>query len=106
MKKYNVQFDLFLVDGNTSWVAPAIYDMLENDNGENYYNFTCTEMQSSEEGLKQFRFIMDLIIGDNEPSPNDWLNSVLSDNLEEFEYEYNTVITLNDRAVNHDSKLA
>jgi hypothetical protein len=92
MKKYKVEFDLFLVGDDTKWVAPAIYNILDTDKGEDYYNFICKSVESSEEGLHQYNFTMELHIGDDEPSPSNWLSTVLSDNLGEFEYEYNQIV--------------
>ena len=89
MKKYKVEFDLFLVGDDTKWVAPAIYNVLETDNGENYYNFICKAVNDTDvlvTGTYQFNFTMELHIGDIAPSPIKWLDGILSDNLNEYEY--------------------
>ena len=92
MKKYKVSFDLFLTKQTTDWVAESIYDTLETDNGENYYNFICKPVESSEEGFYQFNFTMELHIGDDEPSPSNWLSCLLSEQLYDGEYEYNQIV--------------
>ena len=89
MKKYKVEFDLFLTEETTDWVAESIYNVLETDNDENYYNFICKAVNDTDvlvTGTYQFKFTMELHIGDNAPSPIKWLDDLLSDNLNEYEY--------------------
>ena len=89
MKKYKVEFDLFLTEESTDWVAESIYAVLETDNGENYYNFICKAVNHTDvlvTGTYQFNFTMELQIGDTAPSPIKWLEDLLSDNLNEYEY--------------------
>ena len=89
MKKYKVEFDLFLTEETTDWVAESIYNVLDTDNDENYYNFICKAVNDTDvlvTGTYQFKFTMELHIGDNAPSPIKWLDGLLSDNLNEYEY--------------------
>lgn len=89
MKKYKVQFDLFLTEDTIDWVAESIYNVLETDNDENYYNFIGKAVNPADvlvTGTYQFKFTMELHIGDNAPSPIKWLDDLLSDNLNEYEY--------------------
>ena len=89
MKKYKVEFDLFLTEESTDWVAESIYNVLETDNSENYYNFICKAVNQTDvlvTGTYQFNFTMELHIGDTAPSPIKWLDDLLSDNLNEYEY--------------------
>ena len=89
MKKYKVEFDLFLTEESTDWVAESLYAVLETDNGENYYNFICKPVNATDvlvTGTYQFNFTMELHIGDTAPSPIKWLEGLLSDNLNEYEY--------------------
>ena len=89
MKKYKVEFDLFLTEESTDWVAESLYAVLETDNGEDYYNFIGKAVNHTDvlvTGTYQFNFTMELQIGDTAPSPIKWLEDLLSDNLNEYEY--------------------